>query len=123
MQKDLEDFQSHAFHLQTIAHQYLNPGKIQEYMIILKRALGADTCRTTLNYIIVVLGKYLMMMVAYHIHKGDLDAVEEDYDKFNTDFYQLIQDFSQVTGEEFKSGFGDEQGNFLKGINNYSGAV
>ena len=98
----------------------MNPGKIQEYMIILKRAFGADTCRTTLNYIIVVLGKYLMMMVAYHIHKGDLDAVEEDYDKFNKEFYQLIQDFSQVTGEEFKSGFGDEQGNFLKGIN-YSG--
>ena len=92
-------------------------------MIILNKESGADTCRTTLNYIIVVLGKYLMMMVAYHIHKGDLDAVEEDYDKFNTDFYQLIQDFSQVTGEEFRSGFGDEQGNFLKGINNYSGAV
>ena len=65
-----------------------------------------------------------MMMVAYHIHKGDLDAVEEDYDKFNTDFYQLIQDFSQVTGEEFKSGFGDEQGNYLlKDIGKYLGAV
>ena len=64
-----------------------------------------------------------MMMVAYHIHKGDLDAVEEDYDKFNTDFYQLIKDFSQVTGEEFKSGFDDEQGKFVKGINNYAGAV
>ena len=123
MQKDLEDFQSHAFHLQTIAHQYLNPGKIQEYMIIVKRAFGADTCRTTLNYIIVVLGKYLLMAVAYHIHKGDLDIVEEDFAKFNSNFYQLVQDFSKVTGEEFMSGFDDEQGNLLKGIDNYSGAV
>ena len=63
------------------------------------------------------------MIVAYHIHKGDLDAVEEDYDKFNKDFYQLIQDFSKVTGEEFRSGFGDEQGNLLKDIDNYLGAV
>ena len=119
----MEDFQSHAFHLQTIANQNLKPEKIKEYIKIVNSQFGADTCRTTLNYIIVVLGKYLMMMVAYHIYKGDLDAVEEDYDKFNTDFYQMIQDFSIVTGEEFKSGFGDEQGNFLKDINNYLGVV
>ena len=84
---------------------------------------GADTCRTTLNYIIVVLGKYLQMIVAYHINKGDLDVVEEDFAKFNSNFYQLVQDFSKVTGEEFMSGFDDEQGNLLKGIDNYSGAV
>ena len=79
---------------------------------------GADTCRTTLNYIIVVLGKYLQMIVAYHINKGDLDVVEEDFNKFNSNFYQLVQDFSKVTGEEFMPGFGDEQGNSLKGIDN-----
>ena len=30
-----------------------------------------------------------------------------------------IQDFSIVTGEEFRSGFGDEQGSLLKDIDNY----
>ena len=119
----MEDFQFHAFQLQTIANHNLKPEKIKEYMVTLSSAFGADTCRTTLNYIIIVLGKYLLMIVAYHIHKGDLDAVEEDYDKFNKDFYQLIQDFSKVTGEEFRSGFGDEQGNLLKDIDNYLGAV
>ena len=92
-------------------------------MIILNSEFGADTCRTTLNYIIVVLGKYLLMAVAYHIHKGELDVVEEEFAKFNSNFYQLVQDFSKVTGEEFMSGFDDEQGNLLKGIDNYSGAV
>jgi len=111
MEKDFEDFQSHAFELQTIANQNLKPGKIQEYMIILhdKSESGADTCRTTLNYIIVVLGKYLQMVVAYHIHKGDLDVVDEDFAKFNSNFYKLVQDFSEVTGEEFMPRFGDEQ--------------
>ena len=121
MEKDFEDFQSHAFELQTIANQNLKPEKIQEYMIILhdNSESGADTCRTTLNYIIVVLGKYLQMVVAYHIHKGNLDVVEEDFAKFNSNFYKLVRDFSKVTGEEFMPGFGDEQGNLLKGIDNY----
>ena len=89
----------------------MKPGKIHEYMIILYQnsESGADTCRTTLNYIIVVLGKYLQMIVAYHINKGDLDVVEEDFDKFNSNFHQLVQDFSEVTGEEFIPGFGDEE--------------
>jgi hypothetical protein len=97
------DFQSHAFQLQTIANQNLKPGKIREYMMILNSESGADTCRTTLNYIIVVLAKYLQMVVAYHIHIGDLDAVEEDFATFNSNFYQLVQDFSKVTGEECKT--------------------
>ena len=88
-------------------------------MIFIKLNFGADTCRTTLNYIIVVLGKYLMMAVAWSIHKGNLDGVEEDFAKFNNNFYQLVQDFSKVTGEEFMSGFEDEQSNSLKGIDNY----
>ena len=91
-------------------------------MIILNSEFGADTCRTTLNYIIVVLGKYLLMAVAWSIHKGNLDGVEEDFAKFNNNFYQLVQDFSKVTGEEFMSGFEDEQSNSLKGIDNYRGS-
>ena len=108
MQKDFEDFQSHAFELQTIANQNLKPGKIAEYMTILQSQSGSDTCRTTLNYIIVVLGKYLQMVVAYHIYKGDLDVVEDDFAKFNSNYYKLIQDFFKVTGEEFIPGCGDQ---------------
>ena len=62
---------------------------------------GSESCRSTLNYIIVVLGKYLQMIVSYHIHKGDLDVVEEDFRKFNMNYHQLAQSFYQVTGEEF----------------------
>ena len=103
-------------------NQNLTPGKIKEYMKFLKSKYEVDTCRTTLNYIIVVLGKYLQMAVAWSIHKGNLDGVEEDFAKFNKKFYQLVQDFSKVTGEEFLSGFEDEQSSSLKGIYNYLGA-
>ena len=103
-------------------NQNLTPGKIKEYMKFLKSKFGADTCRTTFNYIIVVLGKYLLMTVSWSIHKGNLDGVEEEFSKFNENFYQLVQDFSIVTGEEFLSGFEDEQeqSNSLKGTDNYS---
>ena len=116
IESGLSTFETQCLVAEIYFNQNLTPGKIREYMIFLKSNFGADTCRTTLNYIIVVLGKYLLMAVAYHIHKGDLDIVEEDFAKFNSNFYQLVQDFSKVTGEEFMSGFGNEQGNLLKGI-------
>ena len=43
------------------------------------------------------------MMVAYHIYKGDLDVVEEDFVKFNSNYFKLVQDFSKLTGDEFIS--------------------
>ena len=70
-------------------------------MKIINTQSGSKSCRSTLNYIIVVLGKYLQMIVSYHIHKGDLDVVEEDFRKFNMNYQQLVQSFYQVTGEEF----------------------
>ena len=108
MQKDFEDFQSHAFELQTIANQNLKPEKIHEYLKIVNTQSGSDICRSTLNYIIVVLGKYLQIIVAYHIHKGDLDVVEEDFVKFNENYYKLAQIFHQVTGKDFLLGYVSE---------------
>ena len=92
-------------------NQNLTPRKIYEDMIILNSKFGADTCRTTLNYIMVVLGKYMQMVVTYHIHKGNLDNVEKDFARFNSILDQLVKDFSKVTGEDFISGSGKEQSN------------
>ena len=122
VESGLSTFETQCLVAEIYFNQNLTPGKIREYMIFLKLNFGADTCRTTLNYIIVVLGKYLLMAVAWSIHKGNLDGVEEDFAKFNNNFYQLVQDFSKVTGEEFMSGFEDEQSNSLKGIDNYRGS-
>ena len=47
-------------------------------------------------------------MVAYHIYKGDLDVVEEDFVKFNANYFKLVQDFSKLTGDEFITGSGYE---------------
>ena len=39
-EKDFEDFQSHAFELQTIATQNLKPEKVHEYMQIINSQSG-----------------------------------------------------------------------------------
>ena len=125
VESGLSTFETQCLVAEIYFNQNLTPGKIKEYMKFLKSKYGADTCRTTFNYIIMVLGKYLLMTVSWSIHKGNLDGVEEEFSKFNENFYQLVQDFSIVTGEEFVSGFEDEQeqSNSLKGIDNYSGEV
>ena len=84
MQRNFEDFRNFAFELQTDAKAKLNPKRIREYLEIIKDTSGADMCCVVFHYIIVVLGKYLQMMVAYHIHKEDPDRVTKEFEFFNS---------------------------------------
>ena len=61
-------------------------------------------CKAVLHYIIVVQGKYLQMMVAYHINKKEPDSVTDDFEKFNNNYGKLLKYFEKVTGESFKPG-------------------
>ena len=103
-QRNFEDFRNFAFELQTDATAKLNPQRIREYMEIIKDTSGADMCCVVFHYIIVVLGKYLQMMVAYHIHKEDPDRVTKEFEFFNSNYEQLVFDFTDLTGLEFIPG-------------------
>ena len=58
-----------------------------------------------MEYIIVVLGKFLMMSVAYSLHKQhDSDRITAHYSQFNNSYAQLSEAFLEVTGEVFRPG-------------------
>ena len=61
-------------------------------------------CHEVMHYIIILMGKYLQMMVAFHIHKKDPDSVAQDFTLFNTNFEKLLVTFKCVTGEDFIPG-------------------
>ena len=103
-QRNFEDFRNFSFELQTDAKAKLNPKRIREYLEIIKDTSGADMCCVVFHYIIVVLGKYLQMMVAYHIHKEDPDRVTKEFEFFNSNYEQLVFDFTDLTGLEFIPG-------------------
>ena len=44
--------------------------------------------------------------------KTTLDVVEEDFVKFNSNYFKLVQDFSKLTGDEFIPRSGDDEDEF-----------
>ena len=54
--------------------------------------------------VVVVMGKYLQMLVAYSIHKEDPDQVTEHYEQFNNNYVQMCDAFKEVTQQVFKAG-------------------
>ena len=57
-----------------------------------------------MEYVLLVLAKYLQMMVAYSIFKEDQDRVTILFETFNKHFTRLNQVFEEVTGETFQPG-------------------
>jgi hypothetical protein len=97
-------FQQFAFELQTKAAKSLDPKRIEEYLAMINQEQGRDMCQVVMQYIIVVMAKYLQMMVAYWIHNEDLDQVTAEYDEFNRHVKELLASFKEVTGEELQPG-------------------
>ena len=58
-----EDFRQYAFELQTTAVKNLAASRIKEYMVIIHEQQGAVMCQGAMEYVIIVMGKYLQMMV------------------------------------------------------------
>ena len=61
-------------------------------------------CTVVFHYVIVVIGKYLQMMVAYHVYNEELDGVTDEFNRFNQNYEKLVSSFTDVTGLEFKAG-------------------
>jgi hypothetical protein len=99
-----DDFQQYAFELQTTAAKNLAPKRIKEYMKIIHQEQGPAMCQVAMEYVIIVLGKYLQMMVAYSIFKEDPARVTTLFEQFNEKYTKLCEVFQEVTHEGFKPG-------------------
>ena len=103
-QRSFKDFSNFAFELQTDAAAKLNPMRIREYLEIIKNSSGTEMCTVVFHYVIVVIGKYLQMMVAYRVHNEELDSVTDEFNHFNQNIKKLVSCFTDVTGLKFKAG-------------------
>ena len=103
-QRSFKDFSNFAFELQTDAAAKLNPMRIREYLEIIKNSSGSEMCTVVFHYVIVVIGKYLQMMVAYHVHNEELDGVTDEFNHFNQNYEKLVTCYTDVTGLEFEAG-------------------
>ena len=99
-----EDFQPFVFELQTTATKSLSPQRLKEYLTIISKELGLAVCQAVMEYVILVLGKYLQMMVVYHISKKEVELVTSQFDQFNDHFFKLNEVFKEVTGQDFVPG-------------------
>jgi hypothetical protein len=99
-----EDFQEYAFELKTTATKSLSPSRIREYLQTIYEQQGHDACQAVLEYVVVVLSKYLQMMVAYEIHRQKTDRVEAQFKQFNACYTQLVNIFAEITGQPFEPG-------------------
>ena len=61
-------------------------------------------CQVALEYVLLVLGKYLQMLVAYQVYKEQPERVNTTFAEFNVQFEQLQVVFKDVTGQRFKPG-------------------
>ena len=96
----LEDFQHFSFELQTVAEQNLTAERIKSYLAIIHQHREIEETYKVTKGILLVLGKYLQMMVAYRIFKEDNVELQVAslYETFNDQFEQLCRAFEDVTG-------------------------
>ena len=57
-----------------------------------------------MEYVVVVLGKYLQMSVAWAIFRGENEKIAAHFEQFNAQFTKLNEVFEEVTTEAFKPG-------------------
>ena len=100
-----EDFSGFVFELQTVATQKLSPLRIQEYLEIIKDSSGGiEMCTVVFHYVIVVIGKYLQMMVAYRVYNEQPNRVTDEFNRFNQKYEELVACYTDVTGLAFEAG-------------------
>ena len=56
----------------------------------------------TMEYVVIVLGKYLQMSVAWAIFRGENEKIAAQFEQFNSQFTKLNKVFEEVTTETFK---------------------
>jgi hypothetical protein len=83
----------------------LRPERIQNYLKNIKDIqVQSEILEIVFHYLIFIHGKYLQMLVAYHIGKSDPESVTYEIIKFNGNHQKLLPVFSEVTGYELVLG-------------------
>ena len=101
----IDDFQnSNAFNVQKLGKQHFTQEKILEYLQLINDndKAGVEGCSIVVQYIIVVLSKYLFMMASYHLYKEDISKATAVYEWFNQKFQMMKDIYIKVTGEELE---------------------
>jgi len=104
LREGFEGFDAFSFEFKTTATKSLSPHRIKEYLTIIYQEEGLPACQATMDYILVVMGKYLQMLVAHSIFKEEPDRVTDYFEQFNNDFYKVCDVFKKVTNQVFKAG-------------------
>ena len=83
---------------------FLAPERIEEYLRHIHEQGGSNMCHALMRYVIIVLAKYLQMVVAYDIFNNNVDRVTKHFEDFNSQYSELMEVFSKVTGGKFEPG-------------------
>ena len=94
-------FSNFIIELQTKAFQSLRPEKIQKYLSRLSRSKSKEFVLETLEYILMVRGKYLLLVAGFYLFKNDLERVGKEYDSFNDDCEEFMKLRESIVSEEF----------------------
>ena len=104
LREGFDGFDGFSFEFKTTATKSLSPHRIKEYLTIIHREQGLPACQVTMDYVVVVMGKYLQMLVAHSIFKDEPDRVTDHFEEFNRDFYKVCDAFKEVTDQDFTAG-------------------
>ena len=94
-------FSNFIIELQTKAIQSLSPEKIQQYLSRLSRSKSQEFVLETLEYILMVRGKYLLLVAGFYLFKNDLERVDKEYVSFNNDCEEFMKLRESIISEEF----------------------
>ena len=81
-----KDLSNYIMEFQSNAIQSLKPDKIQLYLEALAKSRSRDIVQETFNYVVLVRSKYLLIVTAFYMHRGDFDRVQFEFSSFNEDF-------------------------------------
>merc|ERR550532_2210972 len=98
------DLQPYIFELQTKAAVSLDPARIREYLSIIHKKENLQTCQNVGEYIFLILGQYLQIMVHFYISEERVDMVTQQFEEFNQHFREIESVFKEVTGVDFVFG-------------------
>jgi hypothetical protein len=95
---------------QINANVILSPEKIQTYLQNIKDVeVSSEILEIVFHYLIFICGKYLQMMVAYHIgqiciEKSDPGSITSEIQQFIDNHQKMLVAFYIVSGYELKPG-------------------
>ena len=99
-QEKIIEFRSHKFELEKEYRHFLNPPKVEEYLLIILRQRGIVACVEMFDYVITVEAKFLQMFVLFHIYCDNMDGVINQFNLFNRHFMDISRRFTKLISIE-----------------------